>query len=158
MAWLILLILAAFPLLELSVLINVGGSIGGLQTIMLCLLTAGIGMYLVRLQGLQIFSKMQSASLKGEEIGENLIHGFFLMIAGVFLFIPGFITDTIGGLLLIPYIRLIVARGGLLKMVIHHGHNRHTQWQQRPNSNETIIEGEYSEQSDKTINDTIENK
>lgn len=161
MAWIILFILAAFPLMELSVLIDIGSSIGGFQTILLCLLTAGAGMYLVRLQGLQIFAKMQSASLNGEEIGENLIHGFFLMIAGIFLFIPGFITDTFGGLLLIPQVRLGIAKLGILKMVIQRG-----QYQKRENTghmreSSVIIEGEYSEHQDikpTDTTDTVEHK
>ncbi len=150
MAWIILLILAAFPLLELSVLIDVGSSIGGLQTIFLCLLTAGTGMYLVRLQGLQIFAKMQSATLKGEEVGENLIHGFFLMIAGVFLFIPGFITDIFGGLLLIPVVRIGIAKAGILNIMLHRNRtsNNPNTHNQKPSEPTTIIEGEYSEKPD----------
>ena len=159
MAWIILLILAAFPLLELSVLIDVGGSIGGFQTVLLCLLTAGAGMYLVRLQGLQIFAKMQTASLNGDEVGENLIHGFFLMVAGIFLFIPGFITDAIGGLLLIPHLRLAIAKAGLINMVVQGRQRRkYSNNEQLHQSGDIIIEGEYSEQSNDASKDTIENK
>jgi UPF0716 protein FxsA len=159
MAWIILLILAAFPLLELSVLIDVGSSIGGFQTILLCLLTAGIGMSLVRLQGLQVFAKMQTASLNGEEVGENLIHGFFLMVAGIFLFIPGFITDAIGGLLLIPHLRLAIAKAGFINMVVRNKQNRgHHSNSQRRQNDDIIIEGEYSDQSNDAPKDTLENK
>ncbi|UTW55443.1 FxsA family protein [Kordiimonas sp. SCSIO 12610] len=140
-------------------LIDVGSSIGGLQTIMLCLLTAGAGMYLVRLQGLQIFSKMQSTALQGEEIGENLIHGFFLMVAGVFLFIPGFITDAIGGILLVPHIRLGIAKLGLLNMVIHRSQQGQNSYSNtKPYNDNIIIEGEYSEHENTQDKDNIEQK
>lgn len=118
MAWIILLIFIGGPLLELSVLIDVGGEIGAIPTVLLCVLTAAIGLSLVRLQGLKVLRNMQEATQRGEAIGENLVHGFFLLLAGVCLFIPGFVTDTLGALLLIPMVRLFLGKAGLAHVVV----------------------------------------
>ncbi len=92
------------PLLELYVLIEVGSGIGGLTTIALCLLTAVIGGVLIRIQGIQTLLKARQ-SIRQHELAEQGMHGVMLVIAGVMLFIPGFISDTLGFLLLVPAIR-----------------------------------------------------
>ena len=99
-------------------LIDVGGKIGAVPTVLLCVLTAAVGLSLVRMQGLKVIENMQMAIRTGEPVGENLIHGFFLLLAGVFLFIPGFVSDAIGGLLLIPFVRIFLGRAGLAHMVV----------------------------------------
>lgn len=113
MAWVFLLIFVGVPLIELSVLIEVGSDIGAFSTILLCLLTAAVGLSLIRMQGLKVVADLQNASQDGQPLVEPLVHGFFLLIAGVCLFFPGFITDAIGGLLLIPPVRLALGRAGL---------------------------------------------
>lgn len=145
MAWIILLIFIGGPLLELSVLIDVGGEIGAIPTVLLCVLTAAIGLSLVRLQGLKVLRNMQEATQRGEPVGENLIHGFFLLIAGVCLFIPGFVTDALGALLLIPLVRIFLGRAGLAHMVVRS--NIHAGWKSSSthsrNSSGVTIDGEY---------------
>ncbi len=141
MALIILLFVISIPVIELSVLISVGGEIGAFSTVALCLLTAAAGLSLVRLQGMQVFANMQKAAQIGEPVGENLLHGFFLLIAGLFLLIPGFVTDTLGALLLIPFIRLWLGRAGLAHMVVkarssHYKSSAHT------------IDGEFSREDD----------
>ncbi|MDQ7001342.1 MAG: FxsA family protein [Ghiorsea sp.] len=98
------LLFVLFPLLELYVLIEVGSGIGGLTTIALCLLTAAIGGLLIRIQGIQTLLKARQ-SMRQHELAEQGMHGVMLVIAGVMLFIPGFISDSLGFLLLIPVIR-----------------------------------------------------
>ncbi len=167
MAWIILLIFIGGPLLELSVLIDVGGEIGAVPTVLLCVLTAAIGLSLVRLQGLKVLQNMQTATQSGQPIGENLIHGFFLLVSGVCLFIPGFVTDAIGGLLLIPFIRLFLGRAGLANMVVRsnmsgrrgsagfHASGRESskgvtidgEYHKEESHNETVFHGEISDES-----------
>lgn len=113
MAWVFLIIFVGVPLIELSVLIEVGSDIGAFPTILLCLLTAAVGLSLIRMQGLKVVADLQNAGASGQPIVEPLVHGFFLLVAGVCLFFPGFITDAIGGLLLVPPIRLALGRLGL---------------------------------------------
>jgi len=97
------------PLLELYVLIEVGSGIGGLTTIALCLLTAAVGGMIIRVQGLQTLLQAKK-SMQQHELAEHGLHGVMLVIAGVFLFIPGFITDTLGFLLLVPAVRRWIVR------------------------------------------------
>ncbi len=97
------------PLLELYVLIEVGSGIGGLTTIALCLLTAAVGGMIIRVQGLQTLLQAKK-SMQQHELAEHGLHGVMLVIAGVFLFIPGFITDTLGFLLLMPAVRRWIVR------------------------------------------------
>ncbi len=93
------------PLVELYVLIKVGAGIGGLPTILLCLLTAAIGGLIIRWQGLMTLIDAQRQLARGDFPAEHAFHGALLALAGVLLFTPGFITDTAGFLLLVPAVR-----------------------------------------------------
>jgi len=97
------------PLAELYVLIEVGSGIGGLATIGLCLLTAAIGGLLIRIQGIQTLLKARQ-SIRQHELAEQGLHGLMLVIAGLLLFTPGFITDTLGFVLLVPAVRKALIR------------------------------------------------
>ncbi|MFC3053633.1 FxsA family protein [Kordiimonas pumila] len=137
MGWIILLIFIGLPVMELSVLIDVGDEIGAFSTILLCLLTAAIGLSLVRLQGLIVLRNMQAAQQKGEPIGPSLIHGFFLLLAGICLFIPGFVTDFLGALLLIPPVRLFLGKAGLAHTIVRRTY--------KEGGSTVIIDGEFQE-------------
>lgn len=93
------------PLAELYLLIEVGSGIGGFSTIALCLLTAALGGMLVRHQGMRTFLQAKELMDQGQPPAEQMLHGIMIAISGVLLFIPGFITDFIGFLLLVPLIR-----------------------------------------------------
>jgi len=96
------------PLLELYVLIEVGSGIGGLSTIALCLLTAALGGFLIRWQGMSTLIDAQKRMAHGEIPAEHAFHGLMIALAGVLLFIPGFVTDTVGFLLLVPLLRKLI--------------------------------------------------
>lgn len=93
------------PLAELYLLIEVGSGIGGLSTIALCLLTAALGGILVRHQGMRTFLQAKELMDQGQPPAEQMLHGIMIALSGILLFIPGFITDLIGFLLLIPMTR-----------------------------------------------------
>ncbi|HXH71832.1 MAG TPA: FxsA family protein [Mariprofundaceae bacterium] len=101
----LLLLLIVIPLAELYVLIEVGNGIGGLATVALCLLTAALGAFLIRWQGLKTLLDAQQSLSRGEFPAEHGIHGLLIGLAGLLLFTPGFITDTVGFLLLVPALR-----------------------------------------------------
>jgi len=103
-------LLIFLPLAELYVLIEVGSEIGGMSTIALCLLTAVIGGALVRIQGLQTLLQARRAMLAGETPAVHALHGLALAMAGLMLLTPGFITDIIGFLMLIPALRTAMFR------------------------------------------------
>ena len=101
-------LLLIVPILEISVFVVVGGQIGVLSTIGLILLTAIIGAFLLRWQGFQVLSKLQTESDAGKIPGREIVHGAMILVAGVLLLTPGFVTDTIGFLLFIPGIRDVI--------------------------------------------------
>ena len=101
------------PLTELYILIQVGSQIGALTTIALSVFTAAAGVMLLRRQGLSVLEEAQRQAREGTPPVASMIHGVFLALAGVFLLTPGFLTDCVGFLLLIPPVRVFVGRMGL---------------------------------------------
>ena len=104
----LLILLAVFvgaPLVELYVLIEVGGEIGAIPTIALSVFTAVLGGLLVRMQGLSVVLRVQQALGREELPAIELLEGAVLLATGVLLLLPGFITDALGFLLLIPALR-----------------------------------------------------
>ncbi|PCI33099.1 MAG: exlusion protein FxsA [Alphaproteobacteria bacterium] len=110
MPLLILVVLLGVPYLEFLVFLEVGSAIGGLQALLLTILTAVIGVYLIRQQGLVVMNRMHHAMQRGESPVEDILHGFFLLIAGLFFLLPGFITDTVALLLAIEPIRAVLGK------------------------------------------------
>ncbi len=106
----LLVIFIVVPVVELSLLIKVGSIIGTLNTIIIVLLTAAIGAYLVKLEGLGVMYRIQKNMMEGIFPAEELIDGMMILIAGVLLLTPGFITDTIGFLMVFPGSRKIIKR------------------------------------------------
>ncbi len=102
---LFLLVLVGVPLVELYFLIQVGTEIGVLPTIGISLFTAALGGYLVRRQGFTVLARVRQVKDQGEPPALAVLDGALLLIAGLFLLLPGFVTDLIGFLLLIPPLR-----------------------------------------------------
>ncbi|QIK38091.1 FxsA family protein [Caldichromatium japonicum] len=101
----LLWLLIVLPLVELFVLIQVGARIGAFATIVLSLFTAALGVWLVQQQGFGILMRLQAACAEGELPALELIDGALLLIAGLCLLVPGFLTDGLGLVLLIPPFR-----------------------------------------------------
>lgn len=99
------LLLLLIPLAEIGTFIVVGGKIGVFWTLAMVFATAVLGTILLRVQGLGLMNKIQREMADGRVPGRELVHGVMIMIAGVLLLTPGFITDTIGFLLFVPAIR-----------------------------------------------------
>ena len=144
----ILFILIGMPLLEISVFSEVASEIGLGLSIVLTLATAAFGIYIVRLQGLIVMNKMRESLAQSQPPVESLIHGFFLFFAGLFLLIPGFITDSLGALLLFPFIRLYLGKAGFATFILQ---NPTTPKQKDQNGN-TIIEGQFETLEDENDN------
>ena len=107
---LLLLILVGVPLFELYLLIQVGSEIGALPTIGLSILTAIIGTYLVRVQGFAVLMRVRDMVDRGETPALEVLDGALLLIAGLMLILPGFLTDALGFLFLIPPLRRLLDR------------------------------------------------
>ncbi len=135
---LLFIVFVTVPLIELYFLIKVGGQIGILPTITLCILTAALGAGLLRHQGLQTLSRVQQKLEQGEIPATDLISGVILLVSGALLLTPGFLTDILGFLCLTPRIRLL-----MVNSILNHMAKRGT----RVNVNKSVIlDGEFWEE------------
>lgn len=98
------------PLIELYVLIQVGSVIGALPTILLTVVTAIVGASLMKNQGISTMQRAQQSLSQGVVPETEMMEGLFIFLGGLFLLIPGFITDTLGLLFLIPPFRHLLAK------------------------------------------------
>ena len=102
------LLFIGVPTLEVFLMIKIGGKIGALNTISLIFLTAIIGVYFAKLEGIKTMRSGVMNLYQNKIPIYEIISGASIAIAALFLIIPGFFTDTLGFLLLIPFTRKIV--------------------------------------------------
>ncbi|GMG79637.1 FxsA family protein [Bacillus sp. FSL R5-0654] len=100
-----LLLLILFPAVEISLFLISSKIIGILPTMLLIVLTSALGAYFARKQGIEAFQKVQRDLQYGKMPGGAIVDGFCILIGGLLLLIPGFLSDIIGALLLIPVTR-----------------------------------------------------
>ena len=106
------------PILEMYLLIKVGGLIGALPTIGLVALTAMIGVALLRQQGFATLLRGQQRLAEGQLPAQEMMEGFALAVGGALLLTPGFVTDAFGFALLLPFSRRALVRGLLARGTI----------------------------------------
>ncbi|MDH5355810.1 MAG: FxsA family protein [Gammaproteobacteria bacterium] len=112
------LIFIVVPVVEIFLLIQVGGIIGAWWTIGLVILTAIIGVRLLKIQGISTLGRAQQKMQSGEMPAMEMLEGIGLIIAGAFLLTPGFFTDGVGFCLLIPPIRRAMVGAIVTRMAI----------------------------------------
>jgi len=112
------LIFVITPVLEMWLLITVGGYLGALPTISLVLLTAFIGVNLLRAQGFETLWRGRRKFEEGQLPAQEIAEGIILAVCGALLLTPGFVTDLVGFSGLIPPIRRIIAQFVLSRMVV----------------------------------------
>ena len=113
MGLLILLMFIGLPILEITVLIDVGERIGIFNTLSIVILTAIAGTTLLRWQGLSVLARARKSLRENRFPIEEVFDGLCLVFAGVLLLTPGLVTDTIGLLLFLPPFRFILKSFGL---------------------------------------------
>ena len=137
-----LLILLAVA--EIMLFMWAGQFIGFWTTILLVLASAFVGSFLVRAQGMRALAEFQRSAATGEgEVGLTIFTGICLLLAGAFLITPGFITDTLGLLLLIPPLRATVYRAiksRLAQFASTSSHFTYTSYNTRTGRKTTIID------------------
>ncbi len=106
----ILLILVIWTLLEIAVFVKVGAYLGAFGVVVMTLLTAMVGIAVVRLQGLTLLKNMQDDWLHGRDAMETTLDGGLLLLGGVLMLVPGFVSDVLGAILLIPWVRRWLVR------------------------------------------------
>lgn len=107
-----LLILVALPMIEIALFITVGGWIGLWPTLGLVLLSCIAGSAVLRNHGARAFAALGQTMEDGGDPRGPLAHGALIMVAGVLLLIPGFFTDIVALLLLIPPVRNLLISWG----------------------------------------------
>lgn len=151
------LLFLSIPILEIYLLIQVGESIGALPTIFMVVFTAVLGVALLRWQGLVTLTRVQTAMARGELPAVAMIEGMFLLVAGALLLTPGFFTDGIGFVLLVPPIRQFLARSLIMRGVLQAGKgfraggfSAGTTYDAPPGKTHEpkVIEGEYERRDD----------
>ena len=106
----VLLLFILMPIIEIAVLLRVGAAIGWLSALAVVILTAIVGTLMLRQQGLTTLSRAQQRLAGGEMPAEQLLEGLFLMFGGALLLTPGFVTDAMGFLCLVPISRQAMVR------------------------------------------------
>lgn len=101
----LMVIFLIVPIIEIYLLIQVGGIIGVLPTIGLVILTAVLGAALLRAQGLQTYLRFNQTLTEGRMPAKEIMEGVALLIGGALLLTPGFFTDAIGFICLLPFTR-----------------------------------------------------
>ena len=148
-------IFTAVSLLEIFVLVKVGSFLGAFATIALVIVSALIGSALVRSQGLQLLTQLQQRVAAGEMPGQQLIEGMMLIITGILLVTPGFVTDFCGLLLLQPTIRAKIAKMVMANIKFTSQTTMGGFGQQQTNRttphDDSVIEGEFEHKEDKRI-------
>jgi UPF0716 protein FxsA len=110
-----MLLFLLVPVAEIAVFIQVGSRIGAGMTVLLVVVSAVVGVWLVRRQGLATASRVQAMVARGESPALGMLEGLALLAAGVLLVIPGFLTDIAAFVLLIPPLRR-----GIIRLYLHH--------------------------------------
>jgi UPF0716 protein FxsA len=102
---LILFLIIVIPTLEIGVLLLSGKTIGAMPTVLLIIFTGVCGAWLAKRQGIETVRKAQRQMQSGQIPGETLIDGLCILVGGIFLLSPGFLSDVVGVLLLLPISR-----------------------------------------------------
>jgi len=139
------------PLIEIYFLIQVGSVIGGLWTVFLVVATAVIGAGLIKQQGMTTMQRAQSSLAQGQLPATEMLEGVALLLSGAMLLMPGFFTDAIGFILLMPPIRQ-----GLIKRLIATGQFRYQSrtmhsHSQQGHRDSSVIEGEIVDNDDQVL-------
>ena len=105
-----LLLLLIFPVLELFVFVKVAGAIGFLPALLLIIAGSALGLLVMRVAGLATALRARESLQRGELPAEQMFQGLMLAVAGGLLLIPGFVSDVLGLVCLLPFTRHFVAR------------------------------------------------
>lgn len=145
--WLFL-VLVVVPIVEIGLFIQLGGFLGLWTTLGIVVLTALIGSTLLRAQGLSTMEELRRSAETGQNPAEPLANGALILVAGLLLLTPGFFTDSIGFLLMVPPIRILlirfIAARAQMKFYAAAANSQHAP---------DIIDGEYEIVDDETPRD-----
>ena len=130
----IILLILVIPIIEIYLFIKVGSQIGAFNTISLIIITAVVGLYYAKYEGLNTLRSAVSQLVKKEIPINEIISGAALAFAALLMILPGFLTDVIGLIIIFPWTRKIFLKKITIK---------------KKNNNKNFIEGEYEDIDDK---------
>jgi len=104
----LILLFIGVPFAEIYVLLQVGHAIGVLNTLAVLVLVSVVGAWLAKREGLGVLRRLQAAVNAGRVPGTELIDGFLILLAAALMLTPGFLTDIVAILLLLPPVRAVV--------------------------------------------------
>ncbi|ESS69166.1 FxsA cytoplasmic membrane protein [Methyloglobulus morosus KoM1] len=135
----IFLLVLLVPFIEIYLLLKVGGIIGAFPTIFLVVFTAALGAGLLRQQGFATFQRLQANLAQGIVPAYEMIEGPIILVGGILLLTPGFITDILGFACLIPQLRRKIAQYVIENHLVQG--EGHFQWG-KPKERD-VLEGEF---------------
>ncbi|MBQ0724161.1 MAG: FxsA family protein [Cycloclasticus sp.] len=141
-----LLLLVTVPVVEIYFLIQVGSMIGAFPTVLLIVFTAVLGAYLFKLQGMTTLQRVQASLSRGEIPALDMLEGVMLLLSAALLLTPGFVTDVLGFICLVPALRTRLALALLGSQFIN---STTGSFQQTTDSD--VIEGEFKREDDPEI-------
>lgn len=106
------------PFIEIALFIQVGGLIGLFPTLALVVLTAAVGILMIRSQGRDALMRLRRSFEEMTDPTEPLATGAMILVSGILLVVPGFFTDMLGFLLLLPPVRMAVLRWLRARMIV----------------------------------------
>ncbi|HET9070064.1 MAG TPA: FxsA family protein [Amaricoccus sp.] len=118
----LILIFIGLPILEIALFVEIGGAIGLLPTLAIIFGTAVLGVAIMRWQGMRALDRLRASMETGTEPGADAVgpiaHGALILVAGGLLVLPGFFTDFLGLLLLLPPVRAMLIRHGASRVTV----------------------------------------
>ncbi len=143
---LIFILIIVVPLFEIYLLIKIGSIVGALTIVFLIISTAIVGTMLLRQQGVATMMRFQASLAKGELPATEMLEGVILLIGGILLLTPGFLTDAVGFFCLLPLSRKAIIEIVWSRITLHAPmHSHHSS-----NQGGRIIEGEIIEKRNKS--------
>ena len=131
----LLLIIIGLPILEITLMIKIGQQIGAFNTVLVIFFTATVGIYYARIEGINTIKSGMTNLYKNKIPLYEVLSGASIAIAAILLILPGFISDSFGFFLLIPYTRKIMINFWLKN-----------KYQQNTRNNKEVIEAEIIEE------------
>ena len=131
----LLLIVVGLPILEITLMINIGQQIGALNTVLIIFFTAFVGVYYAKIEGINTIKSGMTNLYKNKIPFYEMLSGASIAIAAILLILPGLISDIIGFLLLIPFTRKIIINYWLKN-----------KYQKNKKTNEDVIDAEIIEE------------
>ena len=134
----LLFIIIGLPILEILLMIKIGQQIGAFNTILIIFVTAIVGIYHAKIQGINTIKSGMTNLYQNKIPVYEIISGASIAVAAILLILPGFISDTIGFLLIIPFTRRLIINSWLKK-----------QYNKKKNGNDEILDAEIIEEERK---------